>query len=206
MTIRSALLLCLFFILFLFCTDLFLLDRFRSSLQGLFSGLLALTGFIFTARTFITFKLNEVVYGNPQYQKYVEELKNEGGYKKDLYDPLRKLDSNLGTITYMCFAGLFIALLLLFFPDTTKIIFPYDFNPIYISDFIFTKEGWLKLWTNHLVISIFLQKIYSSFVAAYLLLTVLKLLQSVKSMNRNIGAIIDHWEDTYKKTIESKQK
>ena len=204
MNTRSVLLICLFFILFLFGTDVFLLDKFRSSLQGLFSGLLALTGFIFTARTFITFKLNEVVYGNPEYQKYVENLKKEGAYQKELYDPLRKLDNNLGTITFMCLAGLFLTLLLVFFPEVSKIKFPQDFEPTYISDFAFTKEGWLKLWNYHLVIGVLVQKIYSSFVASYLLLTILKLLQSVKSMNRNIGAIIDHWEVTYKNNNKAK--
>src|SRR5690606_10849700 len=66
------------------------------ALSSVFSGLLTLTGFMFTARTFITFKLNEVVYGKPEYQQRVEAYQADGAYTLKLYEPLRELDSKVG--------------------------------------------------------------------------------------------------------------
>src|SRR5471030_1570770 len=78
-----------------FCTDL------RLTLDCIFSGLLALAGFVFTARTFITFKLNEVIYDDPKYRVHVEKLQKDGAYKRTLYEPLRNIDQSLGDATYM---------------------------------------------------------------------------------------------------------
>jgi hypothetical protein len=90
----------------------------RLSLDSIFSGLMALTGFVFTARTFITFKLNEVVYGSPEYRQYVEKLKSEGAYSQELYAPLKQIDNSLGIATYMCLWSTIMFIIVAFFPKT----------------------------------------------------------------------------------------
>lgn len=197
-TRRSLLEFILFFLALLFFTDIYFLDNLLFSFEGIFTGLLALTGFIFTARTFITFKLNEVIYGNKKYQNYVEELQEEGAYKKALYDPLRKLDTDLGLVTHMCLFCLLLTLVLSFFPKTTSLSFPSDFNPKYIQEIIFNPENIKKIYENGLIVTVVIQKILSSVVGAYLILTLIKILHSVGSLNRNIKSIIDHWEEDYK--------
>ena len=84
--------------------------------DSFFSGILALTGFIFTARTFITFKLNEVIYENPKYRSLVEQLQVDQAYHKKLYDPLRNLDYKLNITTHMCLWSTALFLVASFFP------------------------------------------------------------------------------------------
>lgn len=83
-------------------------DFFESkiSIQAFFTGLLALSGFLFSARTFITFKLNETIYTNEDHQKRVEQWQKDEAYKKGLYDPLHKLDCRLGVVSWLCLAGI----------------------------------------------------------------------------------------------------
>jgi hypothetical protein len=190
----------------LFTTELGFLDNFRISLESLFSGLLALTGFIFTARTFVTFKLNEVVYGNPTYQKYIENLKKDGAYQKALYDPLRNMDSNLGRTTFMCLVSIVFIVLLGFFDKFSTITFSKWFHPKYLSDFAFSKAGWICIWQNHLLVSVVIYKLYAAMAFSFLLITLIKLFECVISMNRNISSIIDHWEKTYKEQQKDESK
>jgi hypothetical protein len=193
----------LFTLLFAFCTEMGFYDKFRISIGSLFGGLLALTGFLFTARTFITFKLNEVIYGNPNYRGLIEQLRKEGAYDKELYDPLKKLDSNLGTTSYMSLTALLLVLVLGFFPDYKNVILPKGFSPNYLSEFVFSKVGWTSLWQNNLILPVLVYKVYSSITLGFLVVTGLKIFQCISSVNQNIGAIIEHWEDEYKRQKEN---
>lgn len=71
-----------------------------------FTGLLTLTGFILTARTFIVFKLNETVYGTDAYRDLVKDFTEQGALKKSLYEPLKQLDEILGRTSLFCFSSL----------------------------------------------------------------------------------------------------
>ncbi len=191
---------CFFSLLFSFFTEMGFFDRFRIPIGSLFAGLLALTGLLFASRTFITFKLNEVIYGSPTYRSLVEQLKRDGAYDKELYDPLKKLDSNLGLTSYFCLLSLLLVMLLSFFPEFKTVSLPLGFRPNYLSDFVFSVSGWQLLWQNSLICSVFLYKVFSSLTLAFLVVTGLKIVHCISSVNENIKNIIEHWEDDYKKT------
>lgn len=95
-------------IFFIFFTNDTFFAAFRISLDSIFAGMLALAGFIFTARTFIVFKLNESFYGNSSYREMIKELKRDGAYDKELYGPLKNLDNMLHKSTFMCVAGVIV--------------------------------------------------------------------------------------------------
>ena len=84
-------------VLFLFCTELGVLRQVPYTDRIIVCRTACIDRLPVYRRTFITFKLNEVIYGNPTYRGLAEQLKKEGAYDKELYDPLKKLDSNLGT-------------------------------------------------------------------------------------------------------------
>lgn len=70
--------------------------------EAILSGLLALVGFFFGARTFLVFKLQEMVYDNKDYQDWHRKLCNNLDLKQGLYEPLKNLDSELNHSVFIC--------------------------------------------------------------------------------------------------------
>lgn len=62
------------------------------SKEGLLSGLLALAGFMFGARTFLVFKLQEVIYSNRNYVAFHKKVTEQLGFNQGLYEPLNNLE------------------------------------------------------------------------------------------------------------------
>lgn len=185
-------------LIFMFVTKLGSFENFRISLEALFTGLLALTGFIFTARTFITFKLNEVCYGNPDYQALVENLQQTGIYNRSLYAPLKNLDSNLGLTTYLCLISLIFIVIFGCLPKYSNMTIPKGFQPpIYLTDFAFSAAGWKNLIDHGMFLSVFGYQVFSCATYAILITTMLKISEAVVSINRNIKDIIEHWEEQH---------
>lgn len=190
---------CLLTLALCVCTKLSLLKDLRLSLDAIFSGLLALTGFVLTARTFITFKLNEVIYESPKYRNRVEKLKKEGAYKKELYDPLKNMDRRLGRATYMCLTSVSLFAILSFLPDTKEIILPNSVG----YDILFC------LFKNHDAAVLFLKspsayppaiiKLFSSATLIYFLLSFYHIINAAIKLNQSIKEIISYWEDEYNK-------
>lgn len=86
------------------------------ALSSIFTGLLTLTGFMFTARTFITFKLNDTVYSDTDYRAWVEKLQSENSDVGPLYQPLKTVDETVGSGCLRCLYALLTILSFSFFP------------------------------------------------------------------------------------------
>lgn len=184
-------------LLLAFLTSFSFFEDFKLSLDGLFTGFLALTGFIFTARTFVTFKLNEVIYENENYRAWVEKCRKEGANTKELYDPLKELDSKLSTATGMCLVCLILLALFACFPKLSTIT-PPTFTITHLYEIFLLPNYWSYLFSNKIIVAIFTQKIFSSITYSFVIITVIKLFDTLRSINLNIKDIIEHWEDNYK--------
>lgn len=83
--------------------------------EALLSGLLALVGFFFGARTFLVFKLQEMVYDNKDYQNWHRKLCKDLDLKQGLYEPLKNLDSELNHSVFICsFSTILLAIYIFF--------------------------------------------------------------------------------------------
>jgi len=176
----------------------------RLSLDSIFSGLLALTGFVFTARTFITFKLNDMIYGNPEYRIYVEKLKKEGAYKRELYDPLKTVDGNLGTATYMCLWATILFIIVAFFPKPIT----QDLGNRLKADFVHEVLGNLYL-TEFISPKYLLPLAYKLFTDAtmvYFGFCLYQMVITAKSLHKNISDIVARWEAEYNETPKVPQE
>ncbi|TCK58426.1 hypothetical protein [Seleniivibrio woodruffii] len=173
------------FVILFMATPMGLFVNTKISIDTIFSGFLALVGFLFTARTFITFKLHEVIYGNPAYQQHVKQAQEEGAYKKELYDPLKTLDSDLAKITLFSLVAVVIFFLFSFFQTMPK-----GFNNLYLYEMIGDKTFYQQVGCFK---AIEIQLI-STFAFSYFFVTFYAILKALKSINSNIQDIIDHWE------------
>lgn len=175
-----------------------ILASIRLSLDSIFTGLLALTGFVFTARTFITFKLHEVVYGNPTYRNYVEKLREDGASDKELYDPLRELDSSLGNATGMCLVALALFALVAFLPDHKNITLDASTKVSRVYDIISSRSNLRLVAKNPSALIPVGVAVVSDMALIYFFFVLNQILRTTISLNKNIKAIIDHWEQDYK--------
>lgn len=175
-----------------------LLACIRLSLDSIFSGLLALTGFVFTARTFITFKLHEVVYGNPTYRTYIEGLRKDGAYDRELYDPLRELDTSLGNATGMCLVSLSLFAFVAFLPDYKEIVLDSSTKVSRLYDILSSAHNLTLVLDNPSAIIPVAVALVSDVALLYLLFVLNQVFRTTVSLNKNIKAIIDHWEKDYK--------
>lgn len=178
-------------------TEFALLKNLRLSFDSIFSGVLALTGFIFTARSFITIKLNDVIYGSDKYRTYISDLKKEGAYKQNLYDPLKTIDSSLANATYMCLYATVLLVVVAFVPKLDKIdmgnkvVFDYAYQ-IFLS-----KIDPAVLIKSKVVVTSILFKIITDTALVYFGFCLYQMLLAAKSLHQNINSIIAHWEDEY---------
>lgn len=170
----------------------------RLSLDSIFSGLLALTGFVFTARTFITFKLNEVIYDSPQYRKFIEKLQKDGAYKKQLYDPLKHIDSNLGKATYMCFWATIMAIIVAFLPKPENLDFGNGVHIEYVWQLLSQNNLNTAVSGAHITLSLIF-KAFTDTSMIYFAFCLGQMIIAAKSLHQNIGDIIEHWEEDYNK-------
>ena len=175
-----------------------LLASLRLSLDSIFSGLLALTGFVFASRTFITFKLNDVVYGNPSYRNYIEQLRKDGVVDKELYAPLRKLDSSLGDTTGMCLIALGLFAIIAFLPDFREITLDSTTKVSRLCELVFSVRNIKLAFKNPAVFFPIAVVFLSDMALLYFFFVLNQILQTMISLNKNIKAIIDHWEQDYK--------
>jgi len=163
------------------------------ALSSVFSALLTLTGFMFTARTFITFKLNEVVYGRPEYRERIEELQRDGAYRYRLYEPLRNLDATVGRTCLWCFATLFIVLSFSFLPKEWSKLAPS------------LCDSWQRWHHGNTSVSIAFPWRFVVYQAATVVvfsvvfLIIVEVFAAIVSVNKNIRAIIHEWEQKYLK-------
>lgn len=152
-------------------------------LYGIASGMLALSGFIATARSFLIFKMHECVYVNKEYQ---ERVRSVYGPKEPVYRPLSKLDKRLGKCLWSCClttAALWLAALL---------YVPSDAVSKKASHFACLLIEYLDITTVD--VSIFLAEIALGMV----LYTLIVFARASVSMNRNFAAIIHEWEEASK--------
>jgi len=180
--IKYHLLFILLFAIFFACfIDYKSIGLCKFSIGTFMSALLALLGFIFTARTFIIFKMNDAVYENENYQKKVEKLKHDGAYKDDLYAPLQRLDEAFIKSMLLCFVTIVILLILGILPSIKNVI-----NTLCPSKLLETLK-FLKP-VEEFIIGVAV----SSFIV-----TIFQIIANVNSMNKNIKSIMDIWKTTY---------
>jgi hypothetical protein len=156
------------------------------ALSSIFTGLLTLTGFMFTARTFITFKLNELVYDKPTYRKSVEEQQATGAYSMSLYEPLKVLDSKVGRASLQCFVTLFFVLAFSMIPRE----WGQGHAPLIDSCKEFIHVGqWPWKFLTYEFAAIFV------FVMAFAI--IVEVFSTILTVNLNIRSIIQEWEKGY---------
>ena len=164
------------------------------TIDSIFAGMLALTGFLFTARTFVTFKLHESVYGDDKYRIAWKEMKQTGGFAsgcvgKQLYEPLRQFDAKVGEATKLCFINLIL-------------ILAFSFVPAWFGE---EGKSFYSLWQSAPTFTEFLLhdtkvKIYEVIcwvVLSGIVLVLVNSFYAFLSINRNIQRIIDFWETEY---------
>ena len=162
------------------------------SLNSVFTGLLTLAGFLFSARTFITFKLNESVYCKAHYQQMVEKFQEDGAYNSKLYDPLKALDANLGKTCLRCFITLFVVLCFLVFLPKSWQAKP----PLWETYGVWHSSKTLAFgdaftWRN------LIYEGATVFVFAVVFAIIVEIYSAVSAVNRNIQSIIAAWENDY---------
>lgn len=154
--------------------------------SSVFAGLLALTGFLFTARTFITFKLNESVYCDKNYQKDWKEKKEKGAIKGELYTPLKAFDERIHRATLLCFVGLFVIFL---FSLVQAFI---GQNQKTIAEVLMS--GGIKQLFTSTGITVLLHELFGWIVVSLVLAALLKTFFAFQKINQNIQDIIKIWE------------
>lgn len=161
------------------------------SIDSIFAGMLALTGFLFTARTFVTFKLHESVYGDEKYRKNWKQMKEEGGFtdEKKLYDPLKKFDEKVGDATKLCFFNLLVILAFSFIPQW------FGKTGISIVDAWTSVTPWYGGLKNHWMEIIY--ELLCGVVLSGIVLVIVHSFYAFLSINRNIQRIIQLWEKEY---------
>lgn len=166
------------------------------ALSSVFTGLLTLTGFLFTARTFITFKLHEVVYSHDEYRKRVKELQADGAYDKKLYDPLREIDSIVGRTCICVFATMLVVL--------TFSVLPKEWSQLSSSAVDLFGEytrthAPLPAWLGRFLI----YQVATVVVFSIIFAVALEVFATIMSVNKNIRAIINEWEERYEEKPRS---
>jgi hypothetical protein len=168
------------------------------ALNSVFTGLLTLTGFMFTARTFITFKLNELVYGRPEYRLRVEALQADGAVNQTLYEPLRNLDTTVGRTCLFCFGTLFIVLGFSFLPK--------EWSTLKTSLWDCWKAchaaGAPASQADALPWRFVVYQASTVFVFVLIFSIIVEVFSSIRSVNSNIRDIIHEWEEAYGKEKE----
>lgn len=161
------------------------------SLNSVFTGLLTLAGFLFSARTFITFKLNETVYCKSHYHEFVEKFQDDGAYNAKLYDPLKKLDADLGKVCLRCFITLFVVLSFLVFLPTGWQAKPtlWDTYQIWRGSTLgfFNAFKWQNI----------VYEVATTTVFTVIFAIIIEIYSAVSAVNRNIQSIIAAWEEEY---------
>lgn len=188
-------------ILSVFC-HVRLLGQLRLSIDAVFSGLLALTGFIFTARTFITFKLNEAVYGTPTYRTYIESLRKDDPKREELYSPLKALDASLGNATGMCLLALALFAVVSFLPDYQSIALDDSTRVRSLSAVLASRRHCALALHSPATLLPVLVATVSNAALLYFLFVLHQVYRTSWSLNGNIKAIIAHWETEYNKTLK----
>lgn len=184
-----------------------IIDDFKISYNSLFTGMLALIGFIFAARTFITFKLYETVYSSEKYQKRIFDLKKEGAYKEKIMRPLKILDAALSFTTTLSVAAIFLLTIISFVdpPKTSNIK-----NISEVLSYIYSNYNIISINTIKTNIFHVGYKLLSDIVCSTFIIVFIQLAYNLRSLNKNIGSIIDLWqqqaEDNEKEDNEKELK
>lgn len=86
------------------------------SVSSIFSAMLTLAAFLFTARHIVIFELQKNVYGQPDYRAYLKKLAAAGVDVGDIYKPLQTLDRRIVHSTWSCFVSAILLLPALYWP------------------------------------------------------------------------------------------
>lgn len=182
-----------------------IIDNFKISYNSLFTGMLALIGFIFAARTFITFKLYETVYSTEKYQDRILQYKKGGAYKQKLMQPLQTLDTALSFTTWMSVIAMFLLTLISFIkpPAVADISTIPNFFTLITQNFktVTVKSLWTVLFPTG-------YKFFSDVVCSTFIVVFLQLIYNLRSLNRNISQIIGVWQekaDDYQKNSKGNE-
>ena len=178
-------------------TEFALLKNLRLSFDSIFSGVLALTGFIFTARSFITIKLNDVIYSSDKYRNYIADLKKEGAYKQNLYDPLKTIDTSLANATYMCLYATVLLVVVAFVPKLDKIAMGNKVVFDYVYQIFLSKIDPAVLIRSKAVVTSVIFKIITDTALVYFGFCIYQMIIAATSLHQNISSIIAHWEVEY---------
>ena len=160
--------------------------------SSVFSGLLALTGFVFTARTFITFKLQEEVYSSKRYRTHHKKLREDGAIEEELYEPLKILDTSMGRATFGCLLGVVLIVILSLFPDIS--ISNKKINELSLFALFHSLEKDQILGQFPVLSYLCFVRFCNMFSAVYFAYLSYEIAYTVIKFNRNIAAIISFWE------------
>lgn len=151
--------------------------------SALFSGVMAMAGFLFTARSFLIFKLNEEVYHKDEYRRRVASLAAEGGANADVYRPLEAFDARIGRALHACVLTLCLvcaaSMCSMRFENTD-------------SRLVMLLRPRSVQWV------MVARRLLADAAMASVVLTLWRVFGTVESMNRNFSAIIRHWRDSAK--------
>lgn len=173
-------------------------SMFKISLDSLFAGMLALAGFIFTARTFIVFKLNDSFYSNDNYRNMIEELRKDGAYRHKLYTPLKNLDDTLHKSTIYCLTSVIV----FFF---CSIFYSYFDSGLGVQQTQDCELTIMNLYNAGVIdnITSFLGKAIVSISISFFMVVIVNVISGVKKVNLNIKDIINHWEEDHENGDET---
>lgn len=86
---------------------------------SLFSGMMAMAGFLFTARSFLVLNLEKEVYGKKAYRDWQAKLSREDGKSSpDPYVPFEEFDRKLGRTIWWCVSAICVLWLAALVPAT----------------------------------------------------------------------------------------
>jgi hypothetical protein len=169
-----------------------IIDDFKISYNSLFSGMLALIGFVFAARTFITFKLYETVYSTQRYQKRIFGLKSDGTYNEKLMHPLSTLDTSLSFTTTISVVAMLLLTVISFIepPKTSSIK---NISEIFTYVSVNYKSITFELIKSKSFPVAY--KLFSDIVCSTFIVVFIQLVYNLRSLNKNVGSIIDIWQE-----------
>ena len=166
------------------------------SLNSVFTGLLTLTGFLFSARTFITFKLNDSVYSKENYRTLIKGLAKEGAYDGGLYAPLKILDGKLGATCRYCFIVLFLVISYSFLPKDWQ-----SGPPLW--DLFRSPAASIPLAGASVTWRFAVHQLATVLVFSAIFAIIIEIFCAITAVNRNIQAIIANWESEQEAVTES---
>lgn len=86
------------------------------SVSSIFSAMLTLAAFLFTARHIVIFELQKNIYGQPNYREHLKKLADPDVDVGDIYKPLQTLNRRIVHSTWSCFVSAMLLLPAIYWP------------------------------------------------------------------------------------------